>query len=87
MSASFLQAIVEWDGEKIAGGKPGPVAIALEELLWLDMKGGAQAMIDNCTIGVDPTVVANAAEASEPQLAASQHVTDIPALAYALAKI
>lgn len=78
MSASFLQSIVEWDGKPIADGKPGPIAKALEELLWLDMSGRAQELLDECDVAVDPSVAKNAEVALQAQLAGSQHVTDIP---------
>ena len=78
MSASFLQSIVEWDGKPIADGKPGRVAKALEELLWLDMSGHAQELLDKCDVTVDPSVAKNAELAVQAQLAGSQHVTDIP---------
>ena len=80
MSASFLQAIVEWDGQPVGDGKPGPVAAALEELLWLDMQGLAQEQLDGCSVPADPSVVANLEEAAAPELAGAQHVSPIPRL-------
>ena len=80
MSASFLQAIVEWDGQPVGDGKPGPVAAALEELLWLDMQGLAQEQLDACAVPADRSVVANLEEAAAPELAGAQHVSPIPRL-------
>ena len=81
LSASFSQAIVQWDGVAINGGQVGPVAKALEALLWSDMKGTAQAELDQCTVPTDPTVIANHAVASNPTRAGAQHVTEIPVIA------
>ena len=56
------------------------MAKALEELLWLDMSGGAQGLLDKCEVTVDESVAESAAVASEAQLATAQYqyVTTIP---------
>ena len=58
------------------------MAKALEELLWLDMSGDAQGLLDksNCEVTVGEPVAESAAVASEAQLATAQYqyVTNIP---------
>ena len=56
------------------------MAKALEELLWLDMSGDAQGLLDKskCEVTVGEPVAESAAVASEAQLATAQHVANIP---------
>ena len=61
---------------------PAPVPPP-QELLWLDMKGQAQARLDGCVVPVDRSVLANQADAASPALATAEHVSAIPTRAAA----
>ena len=45
-SSIFVAPVVEWDGQTIGDGKPGPVAKAMLRLLEEDMKSGEGRLID-----------------------------------------
>jgi 4-amino-4-deoxychorismate lyase len=45
-SSIKVAPVVQWDGEPIADGKPGPVARALRELLEDDMRSGRERLIE-----------------------------------------
>ena len=45
-SSIYVAPVVEWDGQMIGEGKPGPVAKALMELLQQDMESGEGRLID-----------------------------------------
>ncbi len=45
-SSIYVAPVVEWDGQMIGDGKPGPVAKALLELLQQDMESGEGRLID-----------------------------------------
>ncbi len=45
-SSIYVAPVVEWDGQTIGDGKPGPVAKAMLELLQQDMESGEGRLID-----------------------------------------
>ncbi len=45
-SSIYVAPVVEWDGQTIGDGKPGPVAKAMLELLEQDMQSGEGRLID-----------------------------------------